>query len=148
MVSSSTVHQLSQASTLWKHPGYQTPLAAQGALLLGFLNSTVVGNWCNESNPVRTVQPDSQSVVGAEAPGRLHLTILPPVHPLYTPCALPVHPLCTPSPLCALPIKAVGKGFCALASALASAVSKVKRLSLQVANCDPWTVNCSPWAVS
>eukprot|EP00959_Pyramimonas_sp_CCMP1952_P405809 8505091-Pyramimonas_sp.AAC.3 len=28
--------------------------------------------------PSRTVQPDSQSVVGAEAPGRLHLTELPP----------------------------------------------------------------------
>ena len=45
------------------------------------LNIAVVGNWCNQVNPVpplRAVQPDSQSVVGAEAHGRLHLTKQPP----------------------------------------------------------------------
>ena len=48
-------------------------------LLLGILNITVVGNRCNEANPVRSSHLDSQSVVGAETLGRLHLTKLPPV---------------------------------------------------------------------
>eukprot|EP00976_Prorocentrum_cordatum_P005366 107398-Prorocentrum_minimum.AAC.1 len=62
------------------------------------LNSTAVGNRCNEANhvpPLRTVHLDSRSVVGAEALGRLCLTKLPPTLPLRIPYAPPTHPIHT-----------------------------------------------------